>query len=278
MNLIRIFSESKTARHFWVLDHPIAHRGLFDTDRGIPENSLAAFQRALAKGYAIELDVRLLADGGVAVFHDQDLERMTGEKGPVHRLETAQFRQLRLIHDHQPPPLLQDVFDLAGDRGKILVEIKDPTPLLAQAVVQVATTYRGRWAALSFHARSIGWFARNHPGITRGLNGGVFETDVPFLASLAIRTFAHAAWARPHFLGCRIDSLKDPLPRWFRRCGMPVVAWTARSEEDWKKAEQDADAVIFEEKNSFTIPSAVTEEARTATPQGWCAACDSGAE
>ena len=36
-----------------------AHRGLHDNEHGIPENSMAAFQRAVDKGYGIELDVHI---------------------------------------------------------------------------------------------------------------------------------------------------------------------------------------------------------------------------
>ena len=46
-----------------------AHRGLHDNEHGIPENSMAAFQRAVDKGYGIELDVHLTADNQLVVFH-----------------------------------------------------------------------------------------------------------------------------------------------------------------------------------------------------------------
>ena len=41
----------------------IAHRGLHDRARGVPENSLPAFECAVAGGYAIELDIHLTKDG-----------------------------------------------------------------------------------------------------------------------------------------------------------------------------------------------------------------------
>ena len=40
----------------------IAHRGLFDNKKGIPENSIPAFRWAVENGYGIELDVQLTAD------------------------------------------------------------------------------------------------------------------------------------------------------------------------------------------------------------------------
>ena len=37
---------------------PIAHRGLHDAAKGVIENTAAAFEAAIAKGYGIECDVR----------------------------------------------------------------------------------------------------------------------------------------------------------------------------------------------------------------------------
>ena len=48
----------------------IAHRGFHNIQDGVPENSILAFKRAIKKKYIIELDVHLLSDGEVVVFHD----------------------------------------------------------------------------------------------------------------------------------------------------------------------------------------------------------------
>ena len=63
----------------WLVETPIAHRGFHDDAH--PENSISAFKNAIAHGYAIELDVQLLSDGTVVVFHDESLSRMTGNDG-----------------------------------------------------------------------------------------------------------------------------------------------------------------------------------------------------
>ena len=59
-----------------------AHRGLHDMSLGIPENSMAAFRRAVEHGFGAELDVHLLADGELAVIHDSSLARVCGK--PEH--------------------------------------------------------------------------------------------------------------------------------------------------------------------------------------------------
>ena len=74
-----------------------AHRGYYDNDRGIPENSLAAFHRARAHGYGVELDVQLTKDGEAVVFHDDDLNRMCGSDGHVYDFTLARLRQFRLL-------------------------------------------------------------------------------------------------------------------------------------------------------------------------------------
>ncbi|MBR5969563.1 MAG: glycerophosphodiester phosphodiesterase [Lachnospiraceae bacterium] len=53
-----------------------AHRGLHDNATEAPENSMAAFRKAVEAGFGIELDVQITKDGRLVVFHDDTLERM----------------------------------------------------------------------------------------------------------------------------------------------------------------------------------------------------------
>src|SRR3954471_19739401 len=58
----------------------VAHRGA-PTER--PENTLAAFEAAIAAGAgAVEFDVRLTADGRPVVLHDATLDRTTDRDAP----------------------------------------------------------------------------------------------------------------------------------------------------------------------------------------------------
>ena len=63
----------------------------------IPENSLSAFRNAALEGYAIELDVRPLADGTIVVFHDEALGRMTGADGFISNYTYDDIKDLRLL-------------------------------------------------------------------------------------------------------------------------------------------------------------------------------------
>ena len=66
----------------WLTNKYIAHRGLFD-NKLIPENSIAAFEKAVENKFAIEMDVQMTKDGVLVVFHDDDMFRMTGLKGDI---------------------------------------------------------------------------------------------------------------------------------------------------------------------------------------------------
>jgi glycerophosphoryl diester phosphodiesterase len=70
----------------------IGHRG---TAARAPENTMSSFERALADGaQAIELDVRLSADGVPVVLHDATVDRTTEGRGPVGALSIEAIRRL----------------------------------------------------------------------------------------------------------------------------------------------------------------------------------------
>src|SRR6188472_1053934 len=70
----------------------VAHRGARLTH---PENTLVAFDAAVVGGAdAVELDVRLTADGVAVVAHDADVVRMAGEQGFVHEMTLERIKAL----------------------------------------------------------------------------------------------------------------------------------------------------------------------------------------
>ncbi|MBF0624825.1 MAG: glycerophosphodiester phosphodiesterase [Magnetococcales bacterium] len=230
----------------WLTRRPIAHRGLHDLRQGRPENSPGAFQAAVERDYAIELDVRILADGVPAVFHDHSLQRMTGRVAPVAAVDRRAFCSLKLAGTADSPPLLAEVLELVAGRVPILVEVKDNDPQAAAQVARCTANYAGLWAALSFHVAVLRWFRANRPGVTRGLNGGEAAGKAGALGRFVARHLLHARPAGPHFIGYALTELPAPVPAWLRRRGIPVVAWTAHDPAEYRRALEYADGVIFE--------------------------------
>lgn len=92
----------------------VAHRG---ASAGHPDNSLAAFEGAIAAGAdAIEFDVRRTADDLLITFHDGHVRRR-----PVSDLTRAQIGAMT----GHVPPLLTEVVELARGRIGLDVELKE---------------------------------------------------------------------------------------------------------------------------------------------------------
>lgn len=70
----------------------IAHRG---ASGHAPENTLAAFRRAVAQGVSfIETDLHLTRDAHFVAIHDGDVDRTTGGHGSIHTMTLAEARRL----------------------------------------------------------------------------------------------------------------------------------------------------------------------------------------
>ena len=107
----------------WVVETPIAHRG-FHND-SFPENSLSAFKNAIAHGYAIELDVQMLSDDTVVVFHDESLSRMTGNDGYLKFLTKQDLPFLKLKGSKETIPTLNEALKTINGKTPIIIEIKN---------------------------------------------------------------------------------------------------------------------------------------------------------
>lgn len=100
----------------WLTARPIAHRGLHDLNKTCWENTLSAFERAAARGFAIECDVHLTANGDVAVFHDDVLNRLTGTDGFIWQRTTRELAALRVGGTADHVPTLAEMLKLVDGR------------------------------------------------------------------------------------------------------------------------------------------------------------------
>ena len=148
-----------------------AHRG-FHKKPEIPENSMAAFRRAVEHGFPSEFDVHLIADGTLVVFHDEDLERETGVKGQIEDYDLTNLRQLRLEGTDEMIPTFDEVLDLYEDTGlPLLIELKVARGnyrALTEAVCRRLDTYRGDFVIESFDPRALMVLRKIRPDIIRG--------------------------------------------------------------------------------------------------------------
>ncbi len=143
----------------------IAHRG---ASSWAPENTLDSFAFALSMGMDyFELDVQLSSDGALVVHHDNDLKRTAGVNAAIinsTQAELASYNVAAYFPGARPQrmPLLEEVLDLMGKRGRINIELKNDDGM-----------YKGMEAKVlaCLNAAGKGWTRRvlissfHHPGV-----------------------------------------------------------------------------------------------------------------
>jgi glycerophosphoryl diester phosphodiesterase len=237
------------------LKRPIAHRGLHDETKGIVENSASAVEAAIAKGYAIEVDTQCAAHGAPVVFHDESLDRLTADHGPVAERDAAALCDIPLRSGNDRILSLEGLLGLVDRRVPLLIEVKSTWACdhtYEQNIANALQAYKGHVAVMSFDPECVAAFRRVAPSLPRGLIAERFEDkhywpDLSAWQRFAMRHLLTAAMARPHFIAYDIRALPALAPGIARDVfHLPLLTWTVRSEADKKNAELFADAMIFE--------------------------------
>lgn len=236
---------------------PIAHRGLHDLSEGRPENGLSAVRAAVDAGYGLELDLQISADGVAMVFHDYELDRVTGESGQVKRRSAAELAQITLTGSDDRIPRLSEVLELVDGRVPMLLEIKEQSRFmgpvddgLERAVAAELRGYGGPVAVMSFNPASVAALAAAAPDLPRGLTSGSYDDPewAPLGAAVldrfrALRDFDETGSC---FISHYHEDLADPAVAALKARGVPVLCWTIRSPEAEAAARRIADNITFE--------------------------------
>ncbi|AHB48671.1 glycerophosphoryl diester phosphodiesterase [Hyphomicrobium nitrativorans NL23] len=238
---------------------PIAHRGLHDAAKGMIENTPAAFEAAIAKGYAIECDLVEAAGGLPIVFHDDTLDRLTESTGAVAGLGSADLPRIRFKESNTTGiPTFAEFLALCGPRVPLVVEIKSdwrpPHPAFLHEIARRALDHEGPIALMSFDPALMAALAHLAPAVPRGIVSGSYRNadGTPWWPRLSgwrtfcLRNLLEDRGAPPDFYAYEIDALPTWATRFARWRNRPVFAWTVRTDTDRARAAHHADAPIFE--------------------------------
>ncbi|GLK71784.1 glycerophosphodiester phosphodiesterase [Ancylobacter dichloromethanicus] len=239
----------------WLTARPIAHRALHDAARGVIENTPSAVDAALARDYAIEVDIQLSADGEAVVFHDDTLERLTLAEGPAKALTAAQLKAIELRGTADRMMTLAELLARVGGRVPLIIELKshfDGETAIAARAATVLSGYGGPAALMSFDPALVAALRSLAPHIPRGITME-HRYDDPEWDILSAGTkhdwgnLLHLPQTRPDFIAHYVKELPSAavdLAR--RRAPMPLLAWTVRTPQDRAVADCHADQMIFE--------------------------------
>lgn len=236
---------------------PVAHRALHDRAAGRIENSPAAVAAAVAAGYAIEVDLQLSADGVAMVFHDDDLDRLTAERGPLRDCTAAALQAMGLVGGTDRVPTFAQVLAQVAGRVPLLVELKDQSGQMAgtdgrleAAVAADLAGYRGEVAVMSFNPDIVARMAQVAPGVPRGLTTSAYTPEdwAPVPAAVCDRLRGIPDYDRTGacFISHEAADLGRPRVADLKARGAGVLCWTIRSAAAEAEARRVADNVTFE--------------------------------
>lgn len=236
---------------------PIAHRGYHDRAAGRIENSVAAFAAAVTAGYGIEMDLQLSRDGVAMVFHDDELDRLTDQTGPVSARPAAELRAMRLAGGEETIPTLAQVLAVVGGKVALLIEIKDQTRTmvptdgqLEAATARDLAAYAGPVALMSFNPDCITHLARLAPHLPRGLTTDQFDpVDWPPLATKTcdrLRGIPDYDATESSFISHGASDLGAARVAALKAAGAAILCWTIRSPKAEAEARKIAANITFE--------------------------------
>jgi len=219
-------------RSNWLTAKPLAHRGLHDSMK--PENTLAAFSAAIQGGYGVEMDLQITKDGVVVVFHDDDLERLTGLKGDIREVTYDFIKDATINHTSEKIPTFTEFLNHLQGKIPVLIEVKDHAKIgpMEQKIIDDLKDYHGDFALQSFNPLIVSWFHRHAPEYRVGQLAGNAHDD-------SVKGWQRAIGRRPFFLpilGASFLSYEGTDMQRKRilrvKAKMPVLMWTAHSQSE----------------------------------------------
>ena len=239
----------------WLTTKPIAHRGLHDTAAGVIENTASAVEAAIARGYGIEVDLQISADGEAMVHHDDALGRLTQGSGALAEMTANEIQAAKLKATSDRIMSLPQLCALVAGRATLILELKsrfDGDMRLAERTAQVLQSYAGPVAAMSFDPALVAALRTIAPGLPRGI---VAEYDYAHhewdrmakAEKWRLAYLLHFPRTRPHFVAYAsrdLPALAPLLARWL--LGLPLLTWTIRSQRERHAARFYANQIIFE--------------------------------
>lgn len=236
---------------------PITHRALHDRKAGRVENSMKSIGAAIAAGYGIEIDVQLTSDSHAMVFHDDMLDRLTAETGPVRKRTRAELETVTLADDGGTIPALETVLATVDGQVPLLIEIKDQDGAmgpnvgpLEEATCAALKNYKGDVALMSFNPHAVAACAANAPDIPRGIVTSSylpqFWPEVPAPVRDTLRNIPDYARTGSCFISHEASDLDRPRVTELKAQGAHILCWTIRSAKQEAAARRIVDNVTFE--------------------------------
>jgi hypothetical protein len=166
-------------------------------------------------------------------------------------MTAAELRRVPFRATQDRMMTLGELCDFVAGRATLLIELKSPRVddrRLAARTAKVLSGYGGQTAVMSFQPAQIVELRGIAPRLPRGMAVRQHAwRDVSAAPKRAMTAVAQGMAAGPQFIAYSVSDLPALFPRLARDIfGLPLLAWTVRSEDERRKAARYADQMIFE--------------------------------
>ena len=239
---------------YFLKNNLIAHRGYHDIKKGIPENSIAAFKRAIRYNYIIELDVHLTKDNKIVVFHDYSLKRMCKIDKLIEDCSYNELLKYNLLDTKYKIPLLDEVLRLIDGKVGLLIETKNSSnnTKLEELLSEKLDNYKGDFAIQSFYPLSILWFKKNKKNYIRGILSSDFKKhkDMSNLKKNILKCLVFDIFLKSDFIAYDIKALPNSYVE-SKRKNKLILSWNIKNAKDYNKALEYSDNIIGENMKDY---------------------------
>jgi glycerophosphoryl diester phosphodiesterase len=226
----------------FIKSRPIAHRGLHDGNKAVWENTLSAFEAAIAAGYGIECDLQYAADATPVVFHDNKMKRLCSLSGDVRAKTSGELGLISIGGTKDKVPTLKALLKLVKGRVPLVLELKGregDDEGFASAVLETLEGYEGEVALMSFDA----WLLEDLKAL-----------DCPYPVGLTAEGLKEADFEIHRkamalgldFISYNVLHLPNAFVTEQKARGITVISWTVNTPELKAYSDAHVDQITFE--------------------------------
>lgn len=210
----------------------IAHRGGRDW---APENTLAAFQKAINMGAGgVELDIHRCASGELVVIHDDDLARTTNGIGLIKDAGLEELKRLsagawfdKEFKDERIP-LLREVLEIFPQNMLLNIEIKN-APQIYDGIEEDLLAELDGFRHLNILVSSFDHYCLKR---LRALDSKIKIGVLAAAALIDIKSYL-AAFDACCFIAA-YDCLTPELHQEIKTAGLELMVWTVNKKAEWQ--------------------------------------------
>ena len=222
-----------------------AHRGLFDNKK-IVENTINAFKKALIENLNIELDIRTTKDNKIIVFHDSNIERLTGINRLVKDMTYDELSKVNLLNTTDKIPLLEDVLKLVNNRVTLLIELKENfNSNILKEFNKLLLDYNGKVLLQSFNALILEKMALT--SLKRYKMGILLTNDYNGFKRSLYDVFTYKYLIKQKYISF-ISSPKELVLKVKNISNKELFIWTIKTKEEFIEYKKYSNNLICNEK------------------------------